>query len=236
MFLMKNLIFISIIAININLSFANGCGTTLECENRAIELNTRRNSHICEIKKELPTFKEKEIKGSIRYMDSFSGSYHYDVFMKGGKTIFSVKLHLRSFDKLENWQKDYYREQISLALDMWNDAARAHYPNYEFQVEYVERSEAYFRPKLVTNKRWHGRGPYYAGWFFYWSPRTIAHELGHMFGLDDEYHNSLASSTAVCDRESLMCSNGNPNSSLKKYHFDLLTKRALGSCVENTTR
>ncbi len=64
------------------------------------------------------------------------------------------------------------------------------------------------------------RGPYFAQWGSVWGPDAVAHELGHVMGLNDEY--SEVSGQAHCG-SSIMC---HPLDPVRSYHEYLILRRA----------
>lgn len=78
--------------------------------------------------------------------------------------------------------------RLKAAESIWESGAGT---GYDFNFEIAEnKSDADFILKLATEG---SRGPYDTEWSLKWGVRTIAHELGHMMGLDDEYDNALTS-------------------------------------------
>ena len=72
------------------------------------------------------------------------------------------------------------------------------------------------------------RGPYFLNWSTLWDVDNLAHEFGHLFGLDDEYKNRLGGgSTDDCDSRSLMCQSW--TGSQRDYHYYLILRRAFCS-------
>lgn len=86
---------------------------------------------------------------------------------------------------------DQFRTFLQAAELIWESEAGLGY-NFEFSVAQTQ-SEADFTVKLSSDG---SRGPYDKEWSLKWGVRTIAHEVGHMMGLDDEYDNALESTIA----------------------------------------
>lgn len=191
--------------------------------------NLKRDSIKCDLKTELK-IGDYSIKGSIHYMDSIRGHYHYDVLKTQEQIVLSTKIFFRKVrnEQIAYDEIDYLTvlEKVKWAQTYWNSQVPDDL-NLKFKFIVVDKKEeAYFKPALVKKLI---RGPYYAGWSTFWHPIVIAHEIGHMFGLDDEYENSpLGASSDLCDADSLMCTNA-PGSILKPYHFEVILRRL--SCL-----
>lgn len=82
-------------------------------------------------------------------------------------------------------------KRLKLAESVWESGAGSAY-NFNFELA-PTKSSADFTLKLTSEG---SRGPYDTEWSLKWGVRTIAHELGHMMGLDDEYDNALESTIA----------------------------------------
>jgi hypothetical protein len=149
------------------------------------------------------------ISGDINYMGQYTGPYKYDVKVKNGHAYLSTKIFIRNVRKKSirhnEAQLEQMKKKIKWAENYWNRYIPAELP-MSFKFEIVEsKKDAYFRPALITR---YTRGPYYTGWSTKFNTIVVAHEIGHMFGLDDEYENNMAGgNTTFCDVSSLMCSN-----------------------------
>ena len=90
--------------------------------------------------------------------------------------------------------------------------------SYRFQFEVVEkREEAHYSVNVLDQTR----GPYDQNWARNWSATTVAHELGHMLGIADEYQT--LTSYQDCLKTSLMCSSA--NGSLMSHHYYFILRR-----------
>ena len=170
--------------------------------------------------------KSQMVKGFISYVGMAPFPYQYLLEpMANGGVVAVVKIHypnLKDFSELEQLGlKSRWQE----AQEIWN-AYSINRDLWSVRVEIVDSSsEGYFHPHL-TNKD--TRGPYFASHSInpkYWTKRTMAHELGHMLGLDDEYDQiqGTISKRWGCNPKSLMC--GDPGT-LFEYHFYTIFRRA----------
>lgn len=189
--------------------------------------NLKRDSYQCEISQRIHKFDDKKIiKGHINYMDTFKGKYHYTARWDNDFLVLSTNIFLRNVSKSSiKHTPSQYQEMKSLikqAQDYWNQQVRSYYP-IKFEFNLVEdKAQAFFRPALINRA---SRGPYYAGWSTFWNMEVVAHEIAHMFGLDDEYENAaFGSDTSQCNQGSLMCTH-TANTKLYQYHFHLISRR-----------
>jgi hypothetical protein len=73
-------------------------------------------------------------------------------------------------------------------------------------------------------------GPYFKNWNINWNSLEIAHEFGHVLGLDDEYSYLINSGLKIsvydhiCEATSIMCTVG-LNSEIKNYHYYMVIRR-----------
>ena len=88
--------------------------------------------------------------------------------------------------------------------------------------ELVEsRKDAHFSVKLQDKTR----GPYDTYWGRRWTSVVVAHEIGHMLGLGDEYET--LSGKSYCLRQSLMCSSWTGD--LMPFHYYHILRRLIAN-------
>jgi hypothetical protein len=91
---------------------------------------------------------------------------------------------------------------------------------YDFVFEVVsEESNAHYSVKILDQSR----GPYDQNWARNWSEVTIAHEIGHMLGLGDEYQTITGK--VDCLRHSLMCLSS--TGKLMEHHYYFVLRRLI---------
>ena len=178
-----------------------------------LKRNLRRDSNKIDIapEKVLSGMKDvkdtsKEITGKIRYLGIVGKKYKYNLDKKSGKTAITVKLHFKVSSAVTKDYKDALNSQpdattdykelllvemdskLKSAEDIWKSGAGS---GFDFNFIRVDtESDAHFSVNLQSD---YGRGPYDKNWSLEWPNTTVAHELGHMMGLDDEYDNVLLS-------------------------------------------
>ena len=196
------------------------------------------------------SFKVKSVSGRIRYVGLVPKKYRYDVEVINGVATANINIHfdMADFNLDHSWANDIMDRKIAGAQRYWNRKTPS---NYKFKFKRVENiKDAFFSVKL---KRKNTRGPYDTRWSLVWSEETIAHEFGHMMGLDDEYDQITGSSlrdinralisranrshlrsfrdrymfghykAMKCDQESLMCNSH--RGEIRPWHLYSIFKR-----------
>lgn len=108
----------------------------------------------------------------------------------------------------------YTRWIFQLATREWNKNSNG----VLYKIKYEKNPElAHFSVPVTPQS---SRGPYFFRTSSTWGPKTVAHEVGHMFGLNDEY-----SETSGCQfKQSLMCSSGRGD--VRPMHHYLVQRKA----------
>lgn len=154
--------------------------------------------------------------GKITYVGVFQKAYKYDVVQaRNGEFIFRVKVHLKN---PKAGDIVHFRAKTQEAQDIWNAARVPTNFSYRFEFAIVEKKE---QAHFSVNVKDTTRGPYDTNWGRSWSGRTIAHELGHMLGLGDEY--KTLSGESDCYEGSLMCQSS--RGQLMFHHFYFILRR-----------
>lgn len=161
---------------------------------------------------------KKSIQGKITYVEFFPKKYIYDVIYSPNSTDVTLRVKVNFLNAnaqdLENFKKKFVQ-----AEQIWNTNQVPMDFKYKFQFQVVNSSkEAHFSVILLNDTR----GPYDTSWNLNWSGKTVAHELGHMLGLGDEYET--ITSESFCLPHSLMCSsNGKP----MYHHYYFILRRLM---------
>jgi len=171
------------------------------------------------------TFENKlKIRGSIKYLRIKKGRYQYYVYnTQGDGPVIRARIFIKNIEEYSESEIAIFKGKLNQAAKIWN----THNP-YPYQMKFdfdltTDKDEAAVKVKLLKK---YTRGPYFSKWSYNWSVNTIAHEFGHVLGLDDEYRNGLGGgSTKNCQLASIMCSSyrGKPQG----YHYYLIFRRAL---------
>lgn len=143
-------------------------------------------------------FLSKQVRGKIRYVGLVSKKYKYDVTIINGVSTLSIKIHFdtRDFSTIDAYRALHVMDRkIQKAENYWNSKSPS---QFRFHFKRVKRKkDAFFSVRL--KQKW-TRGPYDTKWSVEWSDYTVAHEFGHMMGLDDEYDQITASSLSDLNR------------------------------------
>jgi len=155
------------------------------------------------------------IEGTMSYVNGvIKKRYVYDV-ETASEIVFHVRVHFKDpvGEDIQN-----FRTKISAAENIWNASRIVTNFPYRFQFEVAENAaDAHYSVKVMDKTR----GPYDMNWGREWSATTIAHELGHMMGIADEYQT--LSSYQDCLKTSLMCSSS--NGKLMPHHYYFILRR-----------
>lgn len=155
-------------------------------------------------------------KGSITYVGFWPMNYRYDILQGvNNKRIIRVKVHLKNPNATDVAQ---FTAKIKGAEKIWNDSRPPLDFVYKFYFEIVANAnQAHYSVNIKDDTR----GPYSVNWGRNWSARTIAHEMGHMMGLGDEY--DTLTGDVHCLAESLMCSSN--RGALLPHHYYFVLRR-----------
>ena len=139
---------------------------------------TRLEKKFAALKKD----KTVQVNGKIRYVGFVPKKYRYDLEHKNGVVTAVVKVHFNYKSLPVAQSRATMQVKIDEAQDIWN---RQMPENYRFRFEIADsKADSFYSVKLKPKFT---RGPYDVRWSLEWSGKTIAHEFGHMLGLDDEY-------------------------------------------------
>ncbi len=155
------------------------------------------------------------VQGKITYIGFLPKRYQYDVLKRSdtNEVVLSVKIHFKNpqADDLDN-----LKQKLRMAEQIWNSHAVVLDFKYSFEFEIVEnQSQAHFSVQLLNDTR----GPYDTNWNRNWSAISIAHEVGHMLGLGDEYQT--LTSVSDCLPQSIMCESFRADPMWLHYYFIL---------------
>lgn len=163
----------------------------------------------------------KKIRGQMKYYGVWGGKYAYDISkLSNDEIVLTTKVHFKDLKKYPKVVQDDFLYRLRGAAVYW-EMENPYIFQIKFNIEVTIRENAYFKDIDFVKLT---RGPYYLNWNPLWSMRVMAHEIGHFFGLDDEYTNFFG---PECDKFSLMCHSdlGLP----QPYHYYLILRRAF--CV-----
>lgn len=164
----------------------------------------------------------ERIEGTIVYVKVVQKKYVYDVLKAAdGTLVLNVRVHLKDPVGAD---MAHFREKIAEAQEIWNQARVPVDFSYAFKFDLVENErDSHFSVNVFDQTR----GPYDRNWGRNWSSTTVAHELGHMLGLGDEYQT--LSSKIDCLPSSLMCVSS--SGKLQPHHFYFVLRRLTNAVI-----
>lgn len=158
--------------------------------------------------------RKTEITGNITYIGFVPKKYDYDIIYNSAN---DVTLKVKVFFINANGQDNNgFRAKFAQAEKIWNTNLLPLDFKYKFQFLVVTNPfEAHYSVILQDDTR----GPYDTQWGRSWNATSVAHELGHMMGLGDEYQT--ISSESDCLEKSLMCDSFKGTPTRSHYYFIL---------------
>ncbi len=157
----------------------------------------------------------KKVRGNMKYVKNFPMPYAYDVTNSGQIYTHEVKIYFLNANQKD---KQHFTQRLAEAEQIWNSQKISTDFIYNFKFTLTENiRDAHYRV-LVMNST---RGPYNVRWARDWSADVVAHELGHMLGIADEYET--LTSEQHCLRHSLMCASH--SGQLMKHHYYFVLRR-----------
>ena len=156
-----------------------------------------------------------KIEGSILYAGLLRKKYKYDVLINNEELVLNVRIHLQNatHEDLKN-----FLPKLKQAESLWNDSRVKTDFKYVFKFEFVtKQAGSHFSVRILDTTR----GPYDTFWGRHWTGNVMAHEVGHMLGLGDEYQT--ISGNMDCLTSSLMCTAW--KGSLMRHHYYFILRR-----------
>ena len=207
-----------------------GCEPGVECDRfaKSMQRDSKRNckplpDDVWDLNKFFPELEKKmtQVRGKVYYGGIVGGQYGYWLYSRKKHLIFHTTIHFSNWDAITKAQQVQLQKNFDQAARIWKN-----HNHFDFPVQFVfrivtEPRQAHIKNVKLMKKT---RGPYFDKWNINWTPYTIAHEFGHIMGLDDEYSYFQGGTEGICDESSFMCkSHGDKD--IKNYHYYMVARR-----------
>ena len=170
----------------------------------------------------------KYVSNEMKYYGLVNKRYKYEI-KSNSNGVPQVKIRIAFKSKGINSSEQISKMKVKIkeAEEIWKAPLNK---KLDFSFEVVDSpKEADYVVDLSDEDI---RAPYDSAWSTQYSPNTIAHEIGHMMGLCDEYDglgsivhsNSNDTADTKCSRTNLMCSNS--SGTVRPYQYYLILRRA----------
>jgi hypothetical protein len=174
---------------------------------------------------------KKEISSKLRYFLFVKEPYKYDL-ERDAVGLWTVTVRV-AFKNALAARVPYWEDLMKHAEKIWNSNQQGPLKvTYRF-IHVAENQNPHFSIRLYEQENENPRHMFTDGWSDKYTDWTLAHEMGHMMGLNDEYdQKSMALHSAGnflkmnrCSGKQLMCNSWWESEVASYYHY-LIVRRA----------
>ena len=189
-----------------------------------------------------PVARPRRIVGEMAYLGVDPREYSYDISpATGAGALVEVRIMFLGPLARDKAIVARIQQKLDRAAAFWRHFS----PDQQIEFRFIAVTNDHDHPHFdVTLVEGSPRTPFDTAWGIEWTWHLIAHEVGHMLGLDDEYeqlrktfgHIVGAESEWVtsptlkmryfrCNLHSLMCDSKGESSTPQRYHYYLILRR-----------
>jgi len=222
------------------------CNATQEVVDRDSHRSCRPSPEL--FRRPFPSMALRRIQGTLNYVGVWPAPFSYDLeTLPDGRLKVKARIRFTRNGRTSDVsaaQLETMRRGLQEAAKVWSQSSPNQDIVYDFDIDQSSEESANLTVNLETGRT---RGPYYSNWTTEWSSAVIAHEMGHVMGLDDEYHQMRNTARGSgfgpfvcrmiwgtsenpiirdeCDPTSLMCDPHAAGNVPQPYHHYLIARR-----------